>query len=50
MLKMKKEEIMDDPDFPYLLQVWDTEGKLLFERQLPQPVTNWNISDDKFMW
>lgn len=37
-------------DFLYLLQVWSRSGKLLFERQLLQPVTSWNLHDDYFVF
>ena len=35
---------------PYLLQVWNRLGEMIFERPLKQPISNWNISGDKFMF
>ena len=34
----------------YLLQVWNKLGEMVFERSLNQPVANWNISGDIFMY
>jgi len=34
----------------YLLQVWSSKGDLLFERPLEKPISNWNISKDKFIF
>ena len=50
-------EIMDDKakkrngvEKPYLLQVWNKKGMMLFERALRQPVANWNIANDVLMF
>ena len=32
----------------FLLQVWSSKGDLIFERSLTKPISNWNISQDKF--
>ena len=37
-------------NLPFLLQVWNRKGDMVFERPLKQPITNWNISDDKFIF
>ena len=37
-------------DLPYLLQVWQYGGKLVFEKPLAKPVENWNITQDKFLF
>lgn len=37
-------------NFPYLLQVWTKFGQMVFERSLHQPVSNWNISHDRFIF
>lgn len=34
----------------YLLQVWTKKGDMVFEKPLQQPVCNWNISEDKFIF
>ena len=34
----------------FLLQVWDRQGEMVFERPLKKPVVNWNISDDIFIF
>ena len=34
----------------YLLQVWDKRGDMIFEKSLRQPVCNWNISRNKFIF
>ena len=34
----------------FLLQVWDRNGQMVFERPLDEPVTNWNISGDTFVF
>ena len=33
-----------------MLQVWTDEGELIFERALHKPVSNWNISEEKFIF
>ena len=33
-----------------MMQVWDNQGEMVFERQLDKPVANWNISTNKFMF
>ena len=50
-------EIMDDKakkrngvEKPYLLQVWNKKGMMLFERALRQPVSNWNMANDVLMF
>ena len=35
---------------PYLLQLWNKKGEMVFERPLEQPVANWNIANDVFMF
>ena len=35
---------------PYLLQVWTSNGDMVFEKSLRQPISNWNISGDKFLF
>ena len=35
---------------PYLLQVWNKKGMMLFERALRQPVANWNMANDVLMF
>ena len=35
---------------PYLLQVWNKKGTMLFERALRQPVANWNMANDFLMF
>ena len=34
----------------YLLQVWNLQGECVFERALENPVSNWNINGDIFMF
>ena len=34
----------------YLLQVWSNLGDNIFERPLRHPITNWNISGNKFVF
>ena len=34
----------------YLLQVWDRQGTMVFERSLRNPICNWNISGDHFLF
>ena len=34
----------------YLLQVWNLQGECVFERSLENPVSNWNINGDIFMF
>ena len=33
-----------------MLQVWAKNGELVFERKLDEPITNWSISTNKFMF
>lgn len=37
-------------DKPFLLQVWNLKGEMVFERALKQPVANWNIANDVLMF
>ena len=52
LLEIKNKDILDSKSGgkPYLLQVWDKKGTLLFERKLDSPIENWNISTDKLMF
>ena len=34
----------------YLLQVWTKKGEMVFEKALQQPVCNWNISGNVFLF
>ena len=34
----------------YLLQVWSSRGDMVFEKPLREPISNWNISGDKFLF
>ena len=34
----------------FLLQVYNRAGEMVFERPLDQPVVNWNISGDNFVF
>ena len=34
----------------YLVQVWNSNGDLVFEKPLSKPVCNWNISNNKFIF
>ena len=34
----------------YLLQVWNRTGNMIFEKSLRNPISNWNISGDKFVF
>ena len=45
-----KKILEQDPEHPYLLQVWSNRGDMLFERGLKKPISNWNISRDKFIF
>lgn len=45
------EEIKAKNDgYKYLLQVWSKSGELIFEKSLRQPVCNWNISSNIFIF
>lgn len=33
-----------------MLQVWSKDGALLFERSLHKPISNWNITENKFIF
>ena len=35
---------------PFLLQVWNKRGDMIFERALEKPCCNWNISGDVFLF
>ena len=37
-------------NFRYLLQVWTKKGDMVFEKPLRKPISNWNISNDKFVF
>ena len=37
-------------DRPYLLQVWQKGGRLIFEKPLKKPCVNWNITSDTFIF
>lgn len=42
--------LMINKGMPFLLQVWNRYGTMVFEKPLKKPITNWNISDDKFIF
>ena len=42
--------LMKNNQFPFLLQVWTLKGEMVFERPLRKPISNWNISYDKFVF
>ena len=51
LIQVVNEEILKQLDkFEFLLQVWSIKGDLLFERRLRVPVSNWNISDNFFIF
>ena len=33
-----------------MLQVWTRDGVKLFEKQLDKPISNWNLTKDKFLF
>ena len=37
-------------DKPFLIQVWNLKGQMVFERPLKQPVANWNITENVLMF
>ena len=37
-------------DKPFLVQVWNTSGVLVFERALHRPCANWNIVKNVFLF
>ena len=47
---MNDEIIKENDGKKYLLQVWSNQGEMIYERQMDSPVTNWNISTDKFLF
>ena len=49
LVKIVDKQILEhNQGLPYLLQVWTNRGQMVFERSLMQPISNWNISHDKF--
>ena len=42
--------LMINKGMPFLLQVWNRFGTMVFEKPLKKPIVNWNISDDKFIF
>ena len=34
----------------YLLQIWTNLGEMIFEKPLAKAISNWNISDNKFVF
>ena len=39
-----------NPGKHYLVQVWTKEGQIIFERAMSKPISNWNITRDKFLF
>ena len=37
-------------DNGFVLQVWKLGGQMVFEKSLKNPVCNWNITEDKFIF
>ena len=35
---------------PYLLQVWNQRGEMIYERSMANPVANWNICGNKLLF
>jgi len=51
LVKIINETVLrKNKDMKYLLQVWTNRGKMVFERPLREPISNWNISADKFVF
>jgi hypothetical protein len=51
LLQIKDPQILEENDRKeYLLQVWSNRGEMIFERALEKPISNWNISTDKFLF
>ena len=51
LIKIVNDEIYKVEDqHRFLLQVWSKFGDMVFERKLRLPISNWNISDDKFIF
>ena len=55
LLKIKNEVFLkemtakDGAVYPFLLQIWDNEGVMVFERRLLQPQAQWAISGKIFL-
>ena len=54
---LKNQNAYDNADFrlqtelkPYLLQIWDMKGNMVFESQLEKLVQSWSLQDDNFLF
>ena len=47
---MDEVALLMNNNMAYLLQVWNLQGECVFERSLENPVSNWNINGDIFMF
>ena len=51
LVKIIDDKIYNNEDqHRFLLQVWSKHGEMVFERKLRQPISNWNISENKFIF
>ena len=51
MVRIVDEQILKQNNGkPFLLQVWSKLGNMVFERPMMEPCTNWNSSDNIFLF
>ena len=51
LVKIMHKDIVKECDgIRWLLQVWTDKGDMIFERPMKNPVANWNITDNKFVF
>ena len=51
LLRIVDKDILTlNQDAPFLLQVWSRYGNMVFEKPMMQPCSNWNISENIFIF
>lgn len=51
LVKIIDETILKENNgLQYLLQVWNVNGEMIFEKSLEKPVCNWNICSSRLMF
>ena len=50
LVEAKNEGIHDGPNDKFMLQVWNRQGVMLYEKKMAMPNCKWNISGNMFVF
>ena len=48
--KILEDSELKEPEFRYLLQVWNSEGIMLYERKLTEIPVGWGLTERRFFY